>query len=348
MAATPPSSPPPSSPPPASPAVLRQLIFSLWSVRAIYVAAELGVADQLASGPRSCDELAAACGADSTALYRVLRALASQGLFSEVEPRRFALAPLGEFLRSDKPGSLRAFARMMGQDWHWRTFEGVLTSVRTGKPVMEAMHGQSLYGFLSSHPEQGELFDKAMTGFSSVEHEAIREAWDVGPQGTLVDVGGGRGHLLAALLRDRPGLRGVLFDRPEVIEGARGAVREMGLEGRCELVGGDFFQSVPSGGDAYLVKYILHNWDDERVGAILRACRRAMSPQARLVIVEQLVQPGNAPDPVRLLDVEMLVVVGGRERTEEEFRELLAQSGFTLSRVVPTRMPLSLIEAVPR
>jgi ubiquinone/menaquinone biosynthesis C-methylase UbiE len=333
--------------PPADPAALRRMIFSFWSVRAIYVAAELGVADQLASGPRPCDELAAACEADPSALYRVLRALASMSLLSEVEPRRFALTPLGEFLRSDTPGSMRALARMMGSDWHWRTFEGILTSVRSGKPAMEAMHGQPLYRFLEQHPEQGQLFDRAMTSFSSVENKAILEAWDFGTSGTVVDVGGGRGHLLASLLSAHSGLRGILFDRPAVIDPSRDAVRDMGLDERCERVGGDFFESVPSGGDAYLLKYILHNWNDERAGAILRSCRRAMKPSARLLVVEQVVQPGDAPDPARLMDLEMLVLVGGLERTEEEFRALLSAAGFSLVRTVPTRMPLFILEAVP-
>jgi len=337
---------PPASPP-ANPAALRQMIFGFWAARALYVAAELGVADLLASGPRHSDELAAACGADASALYRVLRALAGMGVVSEQEPRRFRLTPLGEYLRTDTPGSLRAFARMMGSDWHWRTFEGILSSVRTGKPAMEGMMGQPLYEFLAKNPAQEELFDRAMTGFSSVEHDAIRQAWDFGTTGTVVDVGGGRGHLLAVLLSAHPELRGILFDRPTVIDPTRDAIRDKGLEDRCERVGGDFFESVPSGGDAYLVKYILHNWNDERVGAILRSCRRAMKPSARLLLVEQLVQPGNAPDPVRLLDLEMLVLVGGRERTEEEFRAMLAASGFSLTRVVPTKLPLSILEAVP-
>ncbi|MFL5343381.1 MAG: methyltransferase [Hyalangium sp.] len=338
---------PPTGSPPADPAVLRRMIFGLWTTRSLYVAAELGVADQLASGPRSCEELAAACGADSSALYRVLRALSGLGLFTETDPRHFALAPLGEYLRSNVPGSMRAFIRMMGASWHWRTFEGILSSVRTGQPTTEGMGGQSLYSFLGQNPEQEQLFDQAMTSFSSVEHEAIRQAWDFTTSGTLVDVGGGRGHLLAELLGAHPGLRGILFDRPSVVAGARDAIRERGLDGRCERVGGDFFESVPSGGDAYLIKYVLHNWDDARVSAILQSCRRAMKPSARLLLVEQLVQPGNAPDPVRLLDVEMLVLVGGRERTEEEFRGLLAASGFSLVRVVNTRLPLSIVEAAP-
>jgi len=338
--------PPPASPP-ANPAALRQMIFGFWAARALYVAAELGVADLLASGPRTSDELASACGADAPALYRVLRALASMGVVSELEARRFRLTPLGEYLRTDTPGSLRAFARMMGSDWHWRTFEGVLSSVRTGKPAMEEMVGQPLYDFLAKNPEQEQIFDRAMTGFSSVEHEAIRQAWDFGTSGTLVDVGGGRGHLLAVLLSAHPELRGMLFDRPTVVGGTQDAIRDQGLDDRCERVGGDFFESVPSGGDTYLIKYVLHNWDDDRVGVILRNCRRAMKPSARLLVVEQLVQPGNAPDPVRLLDLEVLVLVGGRERTEEEFRAMLAASGFSLQRVVPTRLPLSILEAVP-
>lgn len=242
--------PPPQ--PPANPAALRQMIFGFWSVRAIYVAAELGIADQLAAGPRACDALAAACGADASALYRVLRALSGMGLFAETEPGHFALAPLGEYLRSDTPGSMRALARMMGSEWHWRCFEGTLSSVRTGQPAMEAMLGKPLYAFLQQNPEQEKVFDQAMTGFSSVENDAILAAWDFGTSGTVVDVGGGRGHLLAALLKHHPELRGILFDRPTVTGGANLAVGELGE--RCGVAGGDFFESVPSGGDAYVLK----------------------------------------------------------------------------------------------
>ncbi|WP_224362982.1 acetylserotonin O-methyltransferase [Hyalangium versicolor] len=337
----------PTGAPPADPAVLRNMIFGFWSLRAIYVAAELGVADHLASGPRDSEELAKACQTDASALYRVLRALASVGLLSEPEPRHFALTPLGQFLRSDTPGSMRALARMLGSHWHWRTFEGILESVRTGEPAMAKMVGQPLYTYLGQNPEQEKIFDHSMTSFSSVENDAIRDAWAFLTSGTLVDVGGGRGHLLATLLNAHPGLRGILFDRPSVVANEQDAVNAHGLDARCERVGGDFFESVPSGADAYLLKYILHNWNDERTGAILRNCRRAMKPSARLLLVEQVVQPGNSPDPAKLLDLEMLVLVGGRERTEEEFRGLLADSGFSLVRVVPTRRALSIVEASP-
>lgn len=338
---------PPAGSPPADPAAVRRMIMGLWTTRALYVAAELGIPDLLAAGPQPCEALATSCQANASALYRVMRILAGMGLVVETDPGHFALAPLGQFLRSDVPGSQRALARMLGAPWHWRTFEGVLSSVRTGQPALDGMGGQPLWAFLAEHPDQEQIFDHAMTSFSSVEHDAIREAWDFTTTGTLVDVGGGRGHLLATLLREHPGLRGVLFDRPSVVATKKDAIHDMGLDARCERAGGDFFESVPSGGDAYLIKYVLHNWNDERVDTLLRTCRRAMKPSARLLLVEQIVQPGNSPDPVKLLDLEMLVLVGGRERTEEEFRRMLAAAGFSLLRVVPTRVPLSILEAAP-
>jgi predicted O-methyltransferase YrrM len=323
------------------------LINGYWIMRALHVAAELGVADLLAAGPRSCEELAAACGVDSSALYRLLRALAGAGVFVESEPGRFAQTPLSWHLRSDVPGSQRAYARTMGSKWIWRAWENMLEGVRSGQPAFELTHQMSFFEFLTRHPEEQGLFDRAMINISSLEHEALRDAYDFTRFKVLVDVGGGSGHLLAALLSGHAGLRGILLDRPPAIETARKALREAGLSERCELIAGSFFEQVPSGGDAYLLKYILHNWDDERALAILKSCRRAMAPGAKLLVIDQVIPPGNEPHYSKVLDLNMLVLLGGRERTEVELRALYQAAGFELSRVVPTRTPLAIVEGLP-
>jgi hypothetical protein len=315
----------------------------------VYVAAELGLPDLLAARPQNIAELAATTGCNPASLYRVMRALAEIGVFTEDEEgRRFSSAPLGAVLQSHVPGSMRGLVRMMGSDWHWRTWEGILASVRTGKPAIDIVYGSSFYDFLAAHPSEAQIFDQAMTSLSSVENAAISRTVEIDGPATVVDVGGGHGHLLAALLDSRPEARGILFDLPTVIDGARAAIRDRGLADRCELIGGDFFVSIPSGGSVYLVKFVLHNWNDEHAVAILGRCREAMKPGARLLLVEQVVPRGNEPSPTKVLDLQMMAFLEGRERTVEEFRALLARTGFALQRVVPTGTIAYIIEAVAR
>ncbi|WP_394821843.1 methyltransferase [Pendulispora albinea] len=326
-----------------------QMFGQICSFRAVYVAAELGLADLLAAKPQNVAELAATTGCDAPSLYRVMRALTQIGFFTEDEEGgRFTSTPLGAILQSDVPGSMRGLVRMMGADWHWRSWEGIVASVRSGKPAIDIVLGSSFYEFLSAHPSEAQIFDQAMTSLSSVENAAISRAIELDGAEIVVDVGGGHGNLLIALLESHPGARGILFDRPPAIDGARAAIRESRIGDRCELIGGDFFVSIPSGGDVYLLKFILHNWNDERAAAILRRCREAMTPGGRLLLLEQVVPRGNEPSPTKVLDLQMMVFLEGRERTVEEFRALLSQTGFALERVVSTGTIVHIIEAVAR
>lgn len=328
-------------------AVMSQMIAgSVFLSRALYVAAQLGVADLVAHEAQSTVALAEACGAHAPSLGRVLRALASVGVFAEDEQGRFGLTPLAETLRSDAAGSLRALAQFYGAPWHTQIWDSLLYGVQTGETPIEHAAGMSVFEYFMSHHEHFALFDQAMTGFSIGEAGAVVAGYDFAGIERLVDVGGGHGYLLGSILRSYPSLRGVLFDLPPVIGGAPALLEQLGVSGRCELVAGDFFQAVPPGGDAYLLKNIIHDFDDQRAGAILRSCRQAMGDQGRLLIVQEVLPPGNAPSPGKLLDMQMLLI-GGRERSEPEYRSLLAGAGFALTRVVSLPAPLHVIEARP-
>lgn len=313
----------------------------------IGIAAELGIADLLKDGPLESDQLAKTVGASPDALYRVMRALASVGIFSEVGDRCFQLTPLADCLRTGVPGSMRSWARAVVADHFWRAWQEFLYSVRTGQPAYEHVHGIGAFDYFSRNPDTGRVFDEAMTNFSATEIPAIVAGYDFSGIRKLVDVAGGHGSLLCAILRASPTIEGVLFDMPTVIEGARNAIAAEGLAGRCEVVGGDMFQVLPSGGDGYMMKHIIHDWDDGRSIQILKNCRSSMTREGRVLIIETVIQPGNQPDFFKLMDLAMLTLVGGRERTEEEFRSLLEQAGFRLGRVVPTQSPLRVIEGVP-
>lgn len=338
-----------SNPHTASPSpTLLNLIVGSWVSQAIAVAARLGIADLLEDGPRAAAELARATGQNPDALYRLLRALAGVGIFAEDDAGLFELTPLADNLRSRAPASLRAYAVFVGDDCYWRAWGQLQHSVRTGECAFEQVFGLPLFDYLAQHRDLAEVFDAAMTSRGNVENRAIAAACEV-PQGTIVDVGGGRGSLLAALLRGNPRARGILFDRPHVIAGAAAPLREAGLQDRCQRVGGDFFERVPAGGDLYVLKKIIHDWDDDRARAILANCRAVMAGDSRLLLLEEVIKPGNAPAFGKLLDLQMLVQTpGGRERTGEQYRTLLGAAGLRLTRIAPTDCPLSLIEAVPR
>lgn len=318
----------------------------LYVSRALYVAAHLGIADLLAEQPRAIPDLAAAAGAQPRALYRLLRALASIGVFAEDEQGRFGLTPLGDTLRSDVPGSLRALALFNAAPWHTHVWDSLLHGVQTGETPIVHATGQSVFEYFMGHPEHFALFDQAMISFSSLEVGAIMGGYDFTGIERLVDVGGGHGLLLGSILQAHPAMRGVLYDLPPVADGARQLLGRMGVLDRCEVVAGDFFAQVPAGGDAYLLKNIVHDFDDERAGAILQRCRAAIEPGGRLLIVQEALPEGNAPSPGKLLDMQMLLI-GGYERTAAEYRALLAASGFDLSRIVPLPAPLHVIEATP-
>ncbi len=327
-----------------------QMINGFRMTYAIHAAATLGVADLLADGPRPCVELAEATGARAPLLRRLLCLLASAGVFAEVEPGVFGLTPEAELLR-DTPGSLRNAALFWGElgTLAWRDLVGV---VRTGQTGYQLVTGMREWDYYVQNPSAGALFNATMTDSSQASADAIVAAYDFPSAGTVVDVAGGHGTLIAAILRARPGLCGVLFDAPHVVTGADALLEAAGVADRCRVVGGDFFKAVPDGGDLYTMKWIVHDWDDERAGAILRNCRKAVGERGTLLVIDRVMPSGTvSPSPAFAeacrADVNMMAWTGGQERTAEEFGELLGSTGFHLTRIVPTAGPLSLIEAIP-
>jgi ubiquinone/menaquinone biosynthesis C-methylase UbiE len=321
-----------------------QMISGFWISRAIYVAAKLGIADQLRDGPKTVDELAAATATHAPSLYRVLRALAGVGVFTEDKKRGFALTPLADTLRTDAPGSLRAFATVELGEEHYPAWGELLHSVRTGEIAFDRAFGMPVWKFFEQNPGNAKTFNDAMTGFTLAVNDAVLSSYDFSSISKIVDVGGGHGSLIASILKANPKMRGVLFDAPPVIEGAGHRLKDEGLAERCEATAGDFFDSVPSGGDAYIVKWIIHDWDDEQSVSILKNCHRAMAENGRLLLVEAVVPDGSEPHFSKYMDLNMLIMTGGRERTEDEYRTLLEASGFKLTRTVPTKSPMSIIE----
>ena len=325
---------------------LRELIVGFVVSRAVYAAASLGIADLLADGPSDASTLARACGAHASALHRVLRTLASTGVFAETSDGRFCNTPLSELLRSDVPGSLRALSLMYGDDDAWASWGAVLYSVRTGDAAFDKVTGLGTFDYYARHPDKAKVFDQAMVSSSSLVNRALTEAYDFSRFARLVDVAGGYGSTLCAILNATPSLRGVLFDMPHVIEGAGTRVVAQGAADRCQLVAGNMFESVPPGADAYFMKHILHDWDDAACGKILASIRAAIPTDGRLLVCERLNLPGSAGTYSKITDLVMLVHnQGGRERTEAEYRRLLASSGFKLTRVVPLVADYSLLEA---
>ncbi len=295
--------------------------------QAIHVAATLGIADLLEDGPRSADELAESTGTHAPTLYRLLRALAGVGVFAENDGR-FGLTPLAEHLRTDAPGSLCAWAMFVGRPHTWSTWAYLLDSVRTGEPAFPKLHGTSSWEYRASRPQESAIFDAAMAGLSAGAAGAIVQSYDFSGIDVLCDVGGGQGELLAAILATNPRLRGILFDQPPV-------------------VGGSFFEAVPAGAGVYLLKSVIHDWDDAQAVEILRKCRAAMADIGRVLLVERVVGPPNEPDPAKFSDLNMLVELGGRERTTEEFGSLYTEAGFRLADAIPTGSPYGIIEGVP-
>ncbi len=318
--------------------------------QAIYVAAKLGIADLLKEGPRGTDDLAQATGTHAATLYRVLRFLVGVGLFDEVAPHRFALAPLGSGLRTDLPGSIRPNVLMLLDQASWRPWGQLLYSVQTGGTAFEHVHGVGRFDYLTEHPDTAAVFNEAMSSNTARSGTAITDAYDFSAIKRLVDVGGGHGLLLATILGAYPTMRGVLFDRPQVIAGAQATLEAAGVSDRCELVSGDFFAEVPSGGDAYLLRQIIHDWDDARALTILRNCRQAMTERGRLLVVERAISPDyRLALPVLHIDLEMLVNVGGQERTDAEYYSLFGTARFELTSIVPLgdAAQFSVFEGVP-
>jgi len=324
--------------------LLNQIFGGSWITQGIYVAAELGIADFLAEGPRSAEELAEQTNTHSGALYRLLRALAVVGIFAQDSHRRFSLTPLAELLRSDVVDSQRSYAIMMGAEFH-ETWGMLLHSVRTGEQGFYKRFGMPFFQYMTEHPERHSIYDAAMMGVHGNETEPMLDAYNFSKFRTVVDVGGGNGHVLAAILNRHPAIQGILFDLPAVAERARSIITTSGLSGRCQIVGGDFFFSLPVGADAYLMRHILHDWEDNEAVAILRNCREAMNPEGKVLVVEMVIPPGNEPCFGKWLDL-MMLLVGGCERTEEEYSRLFSEAGLKLNRVVSTDSEVSVLEGV--
>jgi hypothetical protein len=328
------------------PLAMLQLISGFWISRCIYIAAKLGIADLVKQEPKTAEHLAAASGAHASSLFRVLRALASVGIFTQDDKDRFGITPLSETLRADVPGSLRAFAMTELGEEHYPAWGDLLHSVRTGEIAFDHVFEMDVWKYFAQHPDNAKIFNDAMSGMTAQANEAIHASYDFAGINTLVDIGGGHGGLMTSILRRNPRMHGILFDSPQVIDGGRESVQASDVAERCELVGGNFFESVPLGGDAHILKWIIHDWDDEKSLVILKNSHRALAENGKLILVEAVVPSGSELHFSKFMDLNMLVMTGGHERTEEEFRRLYEAAGFRLNRIVPTESPFSVIEGV--
>ncbi len=331
----------------APPLAMRQLLFGKQLSYALSGVARLGVADHMDKTAQPVQDIASRCGAHAPSLYRVMRMLAGFGVFNEGPPRHFALTKMGELLKTGMPGSLRYTAMMFGEEFSTRAYEHITDCLRTGTDGVSAAYGKQIWEVLAERPGQCETFQHAMTASSAIASQAIVEAYDFSGITRLADVGGGHGLLLAAILRANPGMHGVLFDRPEVVAAVPDD-RFAGCDSRIAIEAGSFFERVPDGCDAYLMKHIIHDWSDEHCRNILTLMRDKMPKTGRVLVCDMVVTDEPGPTPAKLLDIEMLVMtVGGKERTAEEFGALFADCGLRLSRIVPTVNPIAVIEAVP-
>jgi len=323
-----------------------QLATGFMASAALHAITKLGIPEFLRAGPKSAEHLAREANVNEDALYRVMRALASIGVFNEVSPRTFTLTPLGELLRAGVPGTLKEMILWWNDRLHFETYAEMEQALRTGETVIEKVHGDSCFDYLAKHKEISDHFNAAMTDFSGVTVPAVLDVYDFSwlNGGTLVDIAGGHGYLLTEVLRRYPQVRGKLFDLEHVLEGAKPRLAETGLSERCETVSGDFFQSVP-GGDGYILKHIIPDWNDEKSLTILTNIHRACSGKARVLVIDAVLAPGNEPHLAKWLDLEMLLLPGGRERTQEEFAKLFERAGFRLTQVLPTKSPVCVIEA---
>jgi O-methyltransferase domain len=325
--------------------LLFKLMESFVSGFALIAAAELGIADALAGGPLTTEELARATASHSPSLNRLLPVLVTEGVVTEVEPGRFALTATGASLQTERPGSLSPFLRMMSE-LMLRPLAGTAHAIRTGEPAFTGVFGAPFYDYLEKHPELDATFGRAMNALRDVSLP-ISQAYDFSGVHTLVDVGGGRGWRMIDVLQAHPHVRGVLLDRPGVVEQARATLAEAGLSERCDVVGGSFFEQVPDGGDCYLLSAVLPNWDDSSALKILRTIRQAMPDGARLLLFEPVLPDGDEPHIAKNLDLLMLVVLGGQVRTEAQLSRLLEAAGLRLSQVIPASAPMAVVEAVP-
>lgn len=328
-------------------AILMQIMMGVFVTQANFVTTKLGIADLLADGPRSVDHLAERSGTHAPSLYRVLRTLASVGVYSETENKHFVNTPISELTRSDIPNSMRDLILWMGEEEHWKVYAKLSDSVRTGETAWETIHGEPVFPYLfNTNTELGDTFNRAMTSFSHVTIPAVLGAYDFSGAGTVADIAGGYGHLLAAVVKANPAVNGVLFELPHVLEGAPAMMESHGVSGRVSFVAGDFRSEIPVVADIYMLKHIIHDWYNDINQKILGNIRSSMPDHAKVLIIDAVVPEGNVPHPSKFLDLEMLISPGGIERTGGEFETLLTNSGFKLTQIIPTPSPVSIVEAV--
>ena len=333
----------PSSLPPH--AQIIQMGTAYWVSQFVYTAANMRLADHLAGGPRSASELSAVTGANPRALHRFMRTLASLGILTQDTGDRFALTPLGAALKSDAPGAARATVLTMAGPTFRSAFAEFQYSLETGKTAMEKVFGMPIFDYLAQHPQEAAQFSEAMVGIHGAEPPAVAAAYDFSRLATIVDVGGATGNMLGHILKRHPQPRGILFDRPHVVTDAPALLRAHGVEGRVSIEHGSFFDSVPAGGDAYILSHIIHDWNEDQCLTILGNCRKAMKPGARLLIVEFVLPEGDTPHFGKIADMVMLTIPGGEERTSAEYGTLLAAAGLKMTRVFPTASDVSIVEA---
>jgi len=324
---------------------LIQMATAYWGSRALYAAARLELADRIADGSCRSGELAAQTGAHAPSLHRLLRTLAGLGIVSE-NGDGFSLTALGHALRRGSPGAAHATVLALAGDWWWRGWEHVLHSIATGKTGMERAYGTTVFEYLAREPEEASYFNDAMIGFHGAEPEAVATAYNFDRCETIVDIGGGTGNLLATILERHPHAHGVLAERPHVLTEAAALIASRGLADRIDLEPIDFFTSIPDRGDVYLLSHVIHDWTEDQCLTILRNCRAASKPGSRLLIIEMVLPPGNTPHPGKMLDLAMLLMPGGEERTADEYDALLNRAGFEMTRVVPTASAVSVVEAL--
>ena len=333
------------TPPPQQ--VMMHMLMGMWSAQAVAAAARLGIADALAEvQPQDSTTLARAVGADPAALARLLRTLASLGVLSQPLPHAYALTALGETLCRDIPGSMRDLLIAETDTPHWQAWGKLHESVRSGQPMVPQLFGIPIFAYYAAHPEELASFSRAMANFSLLATQGIMQNYDFSHARHIVDVGGAQGHLLLAILQAHPQARGTVFDQPHVVEAACQAITVQGYHERCAALGGDFFQSVPTGGDIYLLKFILHDWQDTEALRVLHNCRTAITRDGKLLVIEMVIPDDNRPSPAQLIDLNMLVMTGGQERTASEYGALMARAGFRLTRLIQTGSPYQVLEAV--
>ena len=322
---------------------MMRYILDIWISKPIYVAAKLNIADLLSDGPKHIDQLASLAEVDPPLLYRLLRALACVGIFTEIGDGKFGLTPMGSCLQSD---ALRPIALMMHSDWHGRAWEKLLEGIQTGEKPFDIAHGMPIWAWFEDHPEAQKVFNRANAIKAVVSHSAIVDAYDFSGICSLTDIGGGSGALLFEILKANPHMNGVVAELPSVVVAAAELIRNNGFEARCKAVACDFLKQIPGGSEAYLMSHILHDWNDNQCRIILHNCAHAMKPDSRLLVVESLIPPGNQFSIAKLLDLEVFVMGGGRERTEHEFQLLFEAAGFEVARVIPTDDGISIIEGI--